>query len=81
MLRNRIKWNFPAWKNQDGRVALQPMSKNLGPFDTQIDATIFDGRDACLRNARQLGELRLAKLLKFTQDADRFAHGDFNTYS
>lgn len=34
--------HIPAWKHQDGWVALQHQRQHLGPFDAQINGVVFD---------------------------------------
>ena len=50
----------PAREDLYCRVALERPRQHLGAFDAKIAPAVFNLRDDGLRNARQLGKLRLA---------------------
>ena len=59
-LRGTLQRNLPTREYKYGWMTLEGTGKNLRPLDPQVDATIFNGGDGGLRNARDLGELALA---------------------
>lgn len=69
---------LPSWKNENGWVAMQCRSEHLRPLDTKVDATILDTRNGRLGDAAQFGELVLAEILQFTDDANRFPGRDIH---
>lgn len=55
MLCSAPKWNLPTREYEHGRMAIEGARKNLGALDTQIYATVLDGGNGSLRNAREFG--------------------------
>lgn len=55
-------------------MALQRPGKNLRPLNSQVNATILNGRNGGLGNASELGELILAELLQLANDAHGVAN-------
>jgi len=68
--RCRLKRNLPAGEHEYGGMAPKGTSKDLRALDAQIHATVFDGRDRGLRDARELGKPALAQVLELAQNTE-----------
>ncbi len=73
-----LKRKLPARKYENRGMALEGTGKNLSALNTEIHSTVFDSGNGGLRNTSEIGELTLAQLLEFAQDADRLADRNLN---
>jgi hypothetical protein len=55
--------HVPAWKDQDGWMALQHTREGFGPFDAKIDGVVFNRRDRWLWNLGPSSQLALRESL------------------
>jgi hypothetical protein len=55
-------------------MAPQCTCQGFGPFNTQIDGVIFNGRDCGLWNLSPSSQLALREFLQFSNDPNGFSH-------
>ena len=60
-------------------MAPEGSRQGLRSLDAQIHAVVLDRRNGELRDPSQSGELALAQLLEFAQDAHGLSHRDLNS--
>lgn len=69
-----LKGNFPAGKDEYGRMTLESPGKGLCAFHPQINSAVLYSRDGRLWNTCKFGKLTLAQFLEFAQDTHGFSN-------